>query len=185
MKYDKNLSKLSGGISHSFSSASSLSLQERTRFWSARRGGTLDALTTRPHRSTSFAGYAPCQEEDGAFDDKVDPPSSDTLLITGLHMHPAIVSQGPHEPPVDFSSKGVYSLQRLRFTNPTLTPRHPGVQDPRFWNLFHADFYNYVIMSKKHPVVRHRFIDWEGCESMGEADMTSALCNCERKGLKI
>jgi hypothetical protein len=55
---------------------------------------------------------------------------------------------GPHDPPTDFSSKGVDSLQKIRFTNPTLLPRHPGVQDPRFWNLFQADFYNFVIISK-------------------------------------
>jgi hypothetical protein len=114
------------------------------------RGGRRKVGASCPRRSTSSAGYAPCQEEDGAFDDKVDPPSSDALLITSLHMHPATVSRGPREPPVDFSSKGVDSLQRLRFTNPTLTPRHPGVQDPRFWNLFHADFYNSIILSKKH-----------------------------------
>jgi hypothetical protein len=39
-------------------------------------------------------------------------------------------------------------------------------------------------MSMKHPVVRHRFIDWKGCENMGDADMMSALHNLERKGLK-
>jgi hypothetical protein len=99
-------------------------------------------------------------------------------------MHPANVTRGPNEPPVDFSLKGVDTLQHLRFTNPSLTSRHPSVQDPRFWNLFQADFYNSVILSKKHPVVRHRFIDWEGCENMGDADMTSALRNLERKGLK-
>jgi hypothetical protein len=82
---------------------------------------------TRPRRSTSSSGYAPCQEEDGAFDDDVDLPLSDALYITGLHMYPANVSRGPNEPSIDFSLKGVDTLQRLRFTNPTLTPRHPGV----------------------------------------------------------
>jgi hypothetical protein len=114
---------------------------------------------SRPRRSTSSSWYAPCQEEDGAFDDFIDLPAPDALYVTGLHMHPANVTHGPHEPPVDFSLKGIDTLQRLRFTNPTLTPRHPGVQDPRFRNLFQADFYNSVILSKKHPVVRHRFID--------------------------
>jgi hypothetical protein len=138
---------------------------------------------TRPRRSTSSSGYAPCQEEDGAFDDLIDLPAPDALYVTGLHMHLANVTRGPHEPPVDFSLKGVDTLQRLRFTNPSLTPRHPSVQDPRFWNLFQADFYNSVILSKKHPVVRHRFIDLEGCENMGDVDMTSALQNLE-KGVK-
>jgi hypothetical protein len=148
------------------------------------REGRQKVGATHPRRSTSFAGYAPCQEEDGSFDDEVEPPSSDTPLVTGLHMHPTTVSRGPNEPSVNFSLKGVDSLQRLRFTNPTFTPRHPGVQDPRFYNLFQADFYNSVIMSKKHTIIRHRFIDWEGCENMGDADMTLALRNLERKGLK-
>jgi hypothetical protein len=113
------------------------------------RGRRQKVGATRPRRSTSSSGYAPCQEEDGAFHDFIDLPAPDALYVTGLHMHPANVTRGPHEPPVDFSLKGVDTLQRLRFTNPTLTPRHPGVQDPRFWNLFQADFYNSVILSKK------------------------------------
>jgi hypothetical protein len=82
---------------------------------------------TRPRPSTSSSGYAPCEEEDGAFEDFIDLPPSDALYITGLHMHPANVSRGPNEPSFDFSLKGVDTLQRLRFTNPSLTPRHPGV----------------------------------------------------------
>jgi hypothetical protein len=74
-------------------------------------------------RSSSSAGYFPCQEENGAFDDEVDPPSSNAHFVTGLRMHPATLSQGPREPPTDFTSKGVDSLQKIRFTNPTLTPR--------------------------------------------------------------
>jgi hypothetical protein len=100
------------------------------------RGRRQKVGATRPRRNTSSSGYAPCQEEDGAFDDFVDLPPSDALYIIGLHMHPANVSRGPNEPPIDFSLKGVDTLQRLRFTNPSLTPRHPGVQDPRVWNLF-------------------------------------------------
>jgi hypothetical protein len=96
------------------------------------RQGCRKIGATRPRRSTSSAGYAPCQEEDGAFDDKVEPPSCDTLLITDLHIHPATMSRGPNEPSADFSLKGVEALQHLRFTNPSLMPRHPGVQDPRF-----------------------------------------------------
>ncbi|PWZ29137.1 hypothetical protein Zm00014a_020535 [Zea mays] len=71
------------------------------------RQGRRKVGTTRPRQSTSSAGYTPCQEEDGAFDDEVEPPSFDPLLITGLHMHPATVSHGPNEPSVDFSLKGV------------------------------------------------------------------------------
>jgi hypothetical protein len=81
------------------------------------RGRRQKVGATRPHRITSSSGYAPCQEEDGAFDDVVDLPPSDALYITGLHMHPTNVSRGPNEPSADFSLKGVDTLQRLRFTN--------------------------------------------------------------------
>jgi hypothetical protein len=55
------------------------------------RGGCRKVGATRPRRSTSSAEYTPCQEADGAFNDEVKPPSSDTPLVTGLHMHPATV----------------------------------------------------------------------------------------------
>ncbi|PWZ57396.1 hypothetical protein Zm00014a_022547 [Zea mays] len=123
------------------------------------RGGHQKVGSSRSHRRSSSSGYFPCQEEDGAFDDEVDPPPFDAPFVTGLRMHVATVSRGPCESLTDFTSKGVDSLQKIRFTNLTLTPRHPGVQDPQFWNLFHADFYNSIIISKKHPVIRHQVID--------------------------
>jgi hypothetical protein len=75
-------------------------------------------------------------------------------------------------------------LQEIRLSNPTLVPKHPGIQDPRFWNLFQLDFYNSVILTKKHPVIRHRVIDWEGCEKMNDPDLTEALRACEAQGMK-
>uniref|UniRef100_A0A804MQG8 Endoplasmic reticulum vesicle transporter C-terminal domain-containing protein n=1 Tax=Zea mays TaxID=4577 RepID=A0A804MQG8_MAIZE len=78
------------------------------------RGRRQKVGASRPRRSTSSSGYAPCQEEDGAFDDFVDLPAPDALYVTGLHMHPANVSRGPHESLVDFTLKGIDTLQRLR-----------------------------------------------------------------------
>jgi hypothetical protein len=98
-------------------------------------------------------------------------------------MHPAIVSRGPRDTTTDFSLKGVDSLQKIRFTKPTIFPRHPGDQDSQFWNLFHAGFDNSVIISK-HPVVYHQLMDCEGCEGMEDDDMTTVLRIHERKGLK-
>jgi hypothetical protein len=48
------------------------------------RGGRQKVGSSRSRRSSSSAGYFPCQEEDGAFDDEVDPPPSDAPFITGL-----------------------------------------------------------------------------------------------------
>jgi hypothetical protein len=74
------------------------------------------------------------------------------------------------------STSVVDILEEIRFSNPTLAPKHPDIQDPRFWNLFQLDFYN--------TVIKHRVIDWEGCENMNDLDMTNALRACERQGMK-
>jgi hypothetical protein len=55
-------------------------------------GGRQKVGSSRSCCSSSSAGYFPCQEEDGAFDDEVDPPSSDAPFVTGLCIYPATVS---------------------------------------------------------------------------------------------
>lgn len=85
----------------------------------------------------------------------------------------------------DFSARGVDVLQEIKFTDPTLIPEHPVIQDPRFWNMFHLDFCNLVILSKKHqPIIKHRVINWEGCKKMNDNNMNQALRACERQGIK-
>jgi hypothetical protein len=58
------------------------------------RRGRKKVVSSRSCRSSSSAGYFPCQEEDGAFDDEVDPPPSDAPFVIGLRMHPVTVSRG-------------------------------------------------------------------------------------------
>jgi hypothetical protein len=139
---------------------------------------------SRSSRGASSAGGLPIQEEDDSLYDFIDLPPHDDPVIRGISLHRANVSRGSHEDLTDFSVGAVDVLLEIRFTNPTLILKHPGVHDPRFWNLFQADFYNFVILSKKHLVIRHRVIDWEGCECMNDDDMTRVLRACEQKGLK-
>jgi hypothetical protein len=48
-----------------------------------------------------------------------------------------------------------------------------------------VDFYNSVILPKKHqPILHQRYINWEGCEAIGDPEMTQALRACERKKMK-
>jgi hypothetical protein len=58
------------------------------------RRGRKKVVSSRSCHSSSSAGYFPCQEEDGAFDDEVDPPPSDAPFVIGLRMHPVTVSRG-------------------------------------------------------------------------------------------
>jgi hypothetical protein len=48
------------------------------------RGGRQKVASSRSRCSSSSAGNFPCQEEDGTFDDEVDPPPSDAPFVTGL-----------------------------------------------------------------------------------------------------
>jgi hypothetical protein len=73
----------------------------------------------------------------------------------------------------------------MRFQNPTLRVRDVRIEGNRFWILLHVDFYNYVIISKKHqPILHQCFINWSGCEAIGDPEMTLALRACEQKKMK-
>jgi hypothetical protein len=61
----------------------------------------------------------------------------------------------------------------MRFQNPTFRVRHVRIDGNRFWTLIHVDFYNSVILPKKHqPILHQRFINWSGCEAIGDPEMT-------------
>jgi hypothetical protein len=65
-------------------------------------------------------------------DDIIDLPPPHASIIGGLHLHPVEAIIGPHEELTDFSARAIDVLQEIRFSNPTLAPKHPGIQDPRF-----------------------------------------------------
>jgi hypothetical protein len=70
----------------------------------------------------------------------------------------------------------------MRFQNPTLHVRDVRIDGNRFWTLLHVYFYNSVILPKKHqPILHQRFINWNGCEDIGDPEMTLALRACEQK----
>jgi hypothetical protein len=86
---------------------------------------------------------------------------------------------------MDYCSKGGSKLlQEKRYANPRRFVRDDRIDDNHFWVLFHVDFYNSVIMSKKHqPIILQHPIDCEECENMGDPDLTNALQKCESKGM--
>jgi hypothetical protein len=87
---------------------------------------------------------------------------------------------------MDFCSKGGSTLlQGKRYVNPRLFARDEQIEGNRFWVLFHVNFYNLVIMSRKHqPIILQRPINWEECENMGDPDLIRALQACENKGMR-
>jgi hypothetical protein len=81
---------------------------------------------------------------------------------------------------MDFSGGGGTLLQEMTFVVPTSSVSHPHILDHRFWNLFHVDFYNIVVLAKKHrPIIKERAINWVECERMGDRNMTKSLRVCE------
>jgi hypothetical protein len=109
-----------------------------------------------------------------------------TPIIRGLVLHRAEARRSANEPVTDFpASGGSALLQDIRFQNPTLHIRDARIDGNRFWTLQHVDFYNFVIVPKKHqPILHQRYINWEGCEAISDPEMTHALRACERKRMK-
>jgi hypothetical protein len=59
------------------------------------------------------------------------------------------------------------------------------IEGNRFWILLHVDFYNTVILPKKHqPILHQRYINWSGCEGIGDREMSLAVRACENKNMK-
>lgn len=107
-------------------------------------------------------------------------------------IHPYVTSnfiklglKNPIEHLVDFSACSGGLLQDIRYGNPLEYLRNNRVECHIFWTLFHANFYNSVIMTKKHqPIIKQRSINWEECVQMRDRAMTRALRACEAKGMK-
>ena len=101
-------------------------------------------------------------------------------------LHKAQARRSANEHVIDFSASGGSALlQDMRFQNPTFHVRDVRIDGNRFWNLLHVDFYNSVILPKKHqPILHQRFINWSGCEAIGDPEMTQALRACEQKRMK-
>jgi hypothetical protein len=103
-----------------------------------------------------------------------------------LVLYRAEARRSGNEPVTDFTASGGSALlQDIRFQNLALRIRDARIDGNRFWTLQHVDFYNSVILPKKHqPILHQRYINWEGCEAIGDPEMTQALRACERKKMK-
>jgi hypothetical protein len=101
-------------------------------------------------------------------------------------LHKAQAHRSANEEVIDFSASGGSALlQDMRFQNPTFRVRDVRIDGNRFWTLLHVDFYNSVILPKKHqPILHQRFVNWNGCEAIGDPEMTLALRACEQKRVK-
>jgi hypothetical protein len=101
-------------------------------------------------------------------------------------LHKAQARRSANEHVIDFSASGGSALlQDMRFQNPTFHVRDVRIDGNRFWNLLHVDFYNSVILPKKHqPILHQRFINWSRCEAIGDPEMTQTLRACEQKRMK-
>jgi hypothetical protein len=102
-----------------------------------------------------------CVEVMSSSDDEVDLPSANAPIIWGLVLHRAEAHRSANEPVTDFTASGGSALlQDIQFQNPTLRIRDARIDGNRFWTLQHVDFYNSVILPKKHqPILHQRYIN--------------------------
>ena len=150
------------------------------------RGRTAQNPSGRSRPTTNPQAWEPTSDDDGGKDDEIDLLSVHAPIIRGLVLHRAKARRSGNEPVTDFTASGGSALlQDIRFQNPALRIRDARIDGNRFWTLHHVDFYNSVILPKKHqPILHQRYINWEGCEAIGDPEMSQALRACERKKMK-
>jgi hypothetical protein len=150
------------------------------------RGRTTRNPSGRSRPAANPQAWEATSDDEGGKDDDVDLPSANAPIIPGLDLHRAQARRSANEQVIDFTASGGSALlQDMRFQNPTFRVRDVKIDGNRFWTLLHVDFYNSVILPKKHqPILHQRYINWDGCEAIGDPKMTQALRAYERKRMK-
>ena len=125
------------------------------------RGRTDRNPSGRSRPAANPQAWEPTSDDDGGKDDEVDLLSANAPIIRGLVLHRAEARRSANEPVTDFTASGGSALlQDIRFQNPTLRIRDARIDGNRFWTLQHVDFYNSVILPKKHqPILHQRYIN--------------------------
>ena len=149
-------------------------------------GRTARNPSGRSRPATNPQAWEATSDDEGGKDDDVNLPPANAPIIQGLVLHKAQARRSANEQVIDFSASGGSALlQDMRFQNPTFRVRDVRIDGNRFWTLLHVDFYNSVILPKKHqPILHQRFINWSGCEAIGDPEMTQTLRACEQKRMK-
>jgi hypothetical protein len=150
------------------------------------RGRTARNPSGRSRPATNPQAWEATSDDEGGKDDEIDLPPAHAPVIRGLVLHRAEARRAGNEPVTDFTASGGSALlQDIHFQNLALRICDARIDGNRFWTLQHVHFYNSVILPKKHqPILHQRYINWEGCQAIGDPEMTQALRACERKKMK-
>ena len=96
----------------------------------------------------------PTSDDDGQKDNNIELPPDDAPLIRGLVLHRARARRNANEEEMVYNVGSSEILREARYENPLRWKRDNRIDGSRFWNLFHVEFYNLVIMTKKHqPII--------------------------------
>jgi hypothetical protein len=150
------------------------------------RGHTTRTPSSRSRRAANPHAWEPSSDDEGGKYNVIDLPSDDAPIVRGLVLHKAQARRSPNEEITDFGAIGGSTLLHdMRFRNPALRVRDIRIEGNHFWILLHVDFYNTIILPKKHqPILHQRYINWSGCEGIGDREMSLALRACENKNMK-
>ena len=67
-------------------------------------------------------------------------------------------------------------LKKFRYKDTTKFGRPNDILGHRFHDDIHVAFYNKVILDKANePVIKQRYIDWDGCRKMKDPELDKAL----------
>jgi hypothetical protein len=120
------------------------------------RGRTVRNPSGRSRPVANPQAWEPTSDDDGGKDDEVDLPSANAPIIPGLVLHRAEARRSANEPIIDFNTSGGSALlQNIHFQNPTLRICDVRIDGNWFLTLQHVDFYNSVILPKKHQPILH------------------------------
>jgi coproporphyrinogen III oxidase len=67
-------------------------------------------------------------------------------------------------------------------TMPSGTPRRPSSQqstDPRFWSLFHSNWYHSIYLHKKTPVVPTKEVNWDWIAAKKNLTFNKIKATCD------
>ena len=78
--------------------------------------------------------------------------------------------------------KNLAQVRQFRKVDPRTYPRES--TDMRFWNFFHQDFYETVILPRKQPVLVMQWVDWKYMEKARDPVLKEVVAACEHLNVK-
>jgi len=146
--------------------------------------------TVGSSRGRSSSALADPSNPLGESNDSVDLSYLENVMVTIMRL-----TRDRHYPPMVNYKKGGNSVAHLRYSEDPRGAERSSLGDARFWFPHQADWYESMIMTKKHVTTEMKWIDWaylkrlatpvkevvnavyDRCQEMDLVDIMSFTCN--------